>query len=222
MTGLLIAFEGLDGCGKSTQAELLAQALGCEKVRMPGQTRFGREIRTEVLWPSAEYSNPTETLLMMADAAMTTDLIIAPELAEGRHVVSDRHYGSTMAYQGMFASGVNMERFFKWGVQGHLPDINFFIDIPVALSQERCSEKRADRFESVGTDAVTEIHKNYRSLATRKEWQTIPGTESKQQIHNLVCEILNSTYLHINVAPLKVIENAAHYDHKHYYFNPSG
>ena len=101
MTGRLIAFEGGEAVGKSTQARLLAERLGALLTREPGGTEFGELIREMVLGASGPHLSPrTEALLMAADRAQHVAELIRPILEDGRHVVTDRFIGSSLAYQG--------------------------------------------------------------------------------------------------------------------------
>ncbi len=101
MTGRLIAFEGGEAVGKSTQAKLLAERLGAELTREPGGTEIGNLIRAMVLDASGLHLSPrAEALLMAADRAQHVAEMIRPILEEGKHVVTDRFIGSSLAYQG--------------------------------------------------------------------------------------------------------------------------
>lgn len=102
MTGRFIAVEGADGTGKSTQARLLADRLGGLFTREPGGTPLGERIRDLVLDPMGEGPvDRAEALLMAAARAQHVDLVVAPALAAGRDVVSDRFVASSIAYQGL-------------------------------------------------------------------------------------------------------------------------
>ncbi|MCI4318420.1 MAG: dTMP kinase, partial [Thermoplasmata archaeon] len=99
--GRLIALEGVDGCGKSTQSRLLATSLGAELTFEPGATDLGRELRTLLLGRSDLPVDPhAEALLMAADRAQHVAEVIDPALRVGRWVVTDRYSASTLAYQG--------------------------------------------------------------------------------------------------------------------------
>ncbi len=101
MTGKLIAFEGGEAVGKSTQARMLAERIGARLTREPGGTEFGELIRSMVLDASGLHLSPrTEALLMAADRAQHVAEVIRPALDGGTHVVTDRFIGSSLAYQG--------------------------------------------------------------------------------------------------------------------------
>ena len=100
--GRYIALEGFDGSGKSTQAELLATQLNAAFTREPGGTPLGEALRGVLLHPSPDEapSARTEALLFAADRSQHIATVVAPALEAGRDVVTDRSYGSTLAYQG--------------------------------------------------------------------------------------------------------------------------
>lgn len=109
MTGRLIAFEGGEAVGKSTQAKLLAERLGALLTFEPGDTELGEQIRSLVLAPTGRLlSHRAEALLMAADRAQHVAEVIRPALEVGRHVVTDRFIGSSLAYQG-FGRDVGVE-----------------------------------------------------------------------------------------------------------------
>jgi dTMP kinase len=96
--GRLIALEGIDGCGKSTQASALADVLGARLTFEPGATPVGARLRELLLAPgAAPPTSRAEALLMAADRAEHVDRVVAPALAAGQWVVSDRYAGSTIA-----------------------------------------------------------------------------------------------------------------------------
>lgn len=141
--GVLLALEGVDGCGKSTQAELLASALrerGLEVVltREPTDSLLGRQIR-EYFQGSERYLSPKEELnLFMADRREHVAEVIDPALAEGKIVISDRYYYSSVAYQG--ALGLDPERILAQNeVMAVRPDLTVILTLPVAQALARLS-----------------------------------------------------------------------------------
>lgn len=139
--GVLLALEGVDGCGKSTQAELLASALrerSLEVVltREPTDSLLGRQIR-EYFQGSERYLSPKEELnLFMADRREHVAEVIDPALAEGKIVISDRYYYSTVAYQG--ALGLDPERILAQNeVMAVRPDLTVILTLPVAQALAR-------------------------------------------------------------------------------------
>ena len=141
--GVLLALEGVDGCGKSTQAELLASALrerGLEVVltREPTDSLLGRQIR-EYFQGSERYLSPKEELnLFMADRREHVAEVIDPALAEGKIVISDRYYYSSVAYQG--ALGLDPERILAQNeVMAVRPNLTVILTLPVAQALARLS-----------------------------------------------------------------------------------
>jgi dTMP kinase len=141
--GVLIALEGIDGCGKSTQAELLASALrerGLEVVLTcePTDSPLGRQIR-EYFQGSERYLSPKEELnLFMADRREHVAEVIEPALAEGKIVVCDRYYYSSVAYQG--ALGLDPDRILAQNeVMAVRPDLTVILTLPVAQALARLS-----------------------------------------------------------------------------------
>ena len=107
--GRLIALEGVDGCGKSTQALRLARTIGALSTAEPGATPLGTTLRTLLLDPGLPpVSERAEALLMAADRAQHVDEVVRPALDEGRWVVTERFSGSTLAYQG-YGRGLDLE-----------------------------------------------------------------------------------------------------------------
>jgi len=157
MSGLFITFEGIEGCGKSTQATLLAKRLEAEgrKVvvtREPGGTVTGEQIRSIVLDPANTGIKPvTELLLYAASRAQHVDELIRPALASGAIVVCDRFADSTMAYQG---AGRALERgciqqAHDLATHGTWPDLTILLDLPAEAGLERARAMRElDRIEA--------------------------------------------------------------------------
>lgn len=151
--GKLITFEGLDGAGKSTHLEWLANRLRARGIavlvtREPGGTPLGERLRDLLLKEPMDAS--TEALLMFAARNEHLSAVILPALEQGTWVVCDRFTDATMAYQGG-GRGISPERLAvleRW-VQGDFqPDVSLFLDVPVAVARERLKGARAaDRFE---------------------------------------------------------------------------
>lgn len=154
MSGRFITFEGIDGAGKSTHIEALAQRLrerGAEVLctREPGGTELAEQLRELILHRSMDVL--TETLLVFAARRDHVQRVIAPALARGSCVVCDRFTDATFAYQGG-GRGFDTEvlsRLEHW-VQGELqPDLTLWLDLPAeAAAQRRAQARAADRFEA--------------------------------------------------------------------------
>ena len=190
-----ITFEGIDGCGKSTQARLLLDHMidsGVETilVREPGGTNISESIREILLHSStSQMGDRTESLLMTASRAQLTQEVIVPNLDQGKFVIADRYSDSTLAYQG---GGRNLD--IEWLIELNnyatftlLPDITFFVDIrPEEALRRQDSDK--DRIEGEGSEFQTRVRKTYQILAERfnDRYVIIDGYAEKGDIHQKV------------------------------------
>ncbi len=171
---MFITFEGIDGCGKSTQAKLLEERLRAAFptnivfVRDPGNTGISESIRALILDNKhTAMTARTELLLYSAARAQLVDTIIAPALQSGAIVVSDRFTDSTIAYQS-FGRGLPLEDIRRANVVatgGLIPHLTFFLDVPLAHAKERCASKNADRLENAGDEFFERVIHGYRVLS---------------------------------------------------------
>jgi len=157
MTGLFITFEGIDGVGKSTQANLLQEHLeqiGKKVVRTlePGGTELGQEIRNLLLHRKGEVAPRAEALLFAADRAHHIATKVRPALADGSVVISDRYFDSSVAYQGAgrALSMDDVRRINLWAVDGLLPQLTVLLDLDAASARARRNQtgEAPDRLES--------------------------------------------------------------------------
>jgi len=169
-----ITFEGIDGCGKSTQAKLLLEYMnksGVETilVREPGGTNISESIREILLHSSSDQmGDRTESLLMTASRAQLTQEVIIPNMDQGKFVIADRYSDSTLAYQG---GGRNLD--IEWLIELNnyatftlLPDITFFVDIRSEEALRRLDSNK-DRIEGEGIEFQNRVRKTYHELAER-------------------------------------------------------
>ena len=167
MTGKFITLEGMDGAGKSTHIGNIIEILesrGHEVIstRVPGGTPLGEQLREVILHEKMHAE--TETLLMFAARREHIACVIAPALARGAYVLSDRFTDATYAYQcgakGVSASKIELLE--QW-VQADLqPDITLLFDVPVEVSIQRLSTARApDKFERENAEFFTRIRHAY-------------------------------------------------------------
>ncbi|HEY6623306.1 MAG TPA: dTMP kinase [Acidimicrobiales bacterium] len=179
--GRLIALEGIDGCGKSTQAALLADHLDARLSFEPGATELGGVLRQLLLNPALPDVVPqAEALLMAADRAQHTAEVIEPLLSRGISVVSDRFTASTLAYQG-FGRGLDLaalRALNRWATGGISPDVNVLIDVPLDVARARMEPARADRLEGLGEDFQCRVRDGYEHLVEDDPgaWVRIDGT----------------------------------------------
>jgi dTMP kinase len=166
--GRLIALEGVDGCGKSTQALRLARAIGALSTAEPGATQLGATLRTLLLDPELPpVSERAEALLMAADRAQHVDEVVRPALDAGRWVVTERFSGSTLAYQG-YGRGLDLDelrRLVLWATGGIEPDLTILLDVSPSLARGRRDLERADRLERLDAGFHGRVRDGYRALA---------------------------------------------------------
>ena len=169
-----ITFEGIDGCGKSTQARLLLEHMNNSDmetilVREPGGTNISESIREILLHSgSTQMGDRTESLLMIASRAQLTQEVIVPNMDQGKFVIADRYSDSTLAYQG---GGRNLD--IEWLIELNnyatftlLPDITFFVDIRSEEALRRLDSNK-DRIEGEGIEFQARVRKTYHELAER-------------------------------------------------------
>ncbi len=179
--GRLIALEGVDGCGKSTQAVLLAGAIGALSTAEPGATQLGATLRTLALDPGLPpVSERAEALLMAADRAQHVVEVVRPALEQGRWVVTERFSGSTLAYQG-YGRGLDLDelrRLVSWASGGIDADLTILLDVPRAVARGRLDLERADRLERLDAGFHDRVRAGYRALAAADpdSWVVVDAT----------------------------------------------
>ena len=172
--GLFITVEGIDGCGKSTQARLIAAALEAAghdvlRLREPGGVKISEQIRAILLDPAnGEMGDVCELLLYEAARAQLVHQVIRPALAAGKTVVCDRFYDSTTAYQA-FADGLDrniVSQANELAVDGCRPDLTLVFDLPVEDALRRRSGREAeDRLELKGLEFQERVAAGFRAVA---------------------------------------------------------
>lgn len=188
--GFFICVEGLDGCGKTTQAKILVKNLiarGYEAIYTsePSGGKIGGFIKKNCLYGRWRMSNVVEALLFAADRFEHVKREIIPALAEGKIVVSDRYVYSSLAYQG--ASGLDLE----WIrlVNGHAvrPDLAIFIDVEPEIAVRRLKQKKSlmENFET--QQKVREV---YLKLVESGELIRINGGKSKHEVAEEILSIV--------------------------------
>jgi len=195
--GLFITFEGIEGCGKSTQARFLTESLrtlGYEVLltREPGGPRISEKIRELLL--NKEYTEMhrlTEVFLYMASRAQHTVEWIKPALEIGQIVICDRYYDSTYAYQGAAREipEKEIEKINNIATTGLKPDVTYIIDVPVEIGLERLHNgtkaEEIDRLESEDVAFHRRVREGYLKLAEKepKRVVIIDGTKNAEDIH---------------------------------------
>ena len=183
--GKYIAFEGWEASGKSTQARLLSQRLDAVLTREPGGTALGLAIRDLLLGNGPAPTERAEALLFAADRAQHLAESVEPALAEGRDVITDRSYGSTLAYQG-YGRGQSIEelmRLVEWTSGGLLPDLVVLLTVAVDPADDRLGDQR-DRMESEDGDFATRVVEGFTALAEADpdRWVVVDGAGSIEEV----------------------------------------
>jgi dTMP kinase len=190
--GKYIAFEGWEASGKSTQARLLSQRLDAVLTREPGGTALGLAIRDLLLGNGPAPTERAEALLFAADRAQHLAEIVEPALAEGRDVITDRSYGSTLAYQG-YGRGQSIEeltRLVEWTSGGLLPDLVVLLTVAVDTADGRLGDQR-DRMESEDGDFATRVVEGFTALAEADpdRWVVVDGAGSIEEVAARVAKV---------------------------------
>lgn len=202
MKGKFITFEGVEGCGKSTQAKLLGEYLKDKgfavlQTREPGGPVISEAVRQIVLSPEyMEMLPETEMLLYMASRSQHTGQWIIPALKENKVVISDRFYDSTIAYQG---SARNIDRNIidqirKYATYGLVPDITILVDLPAEIGLTRISGREIDRLEQESLGFHKKVRASFLALAEeeRSRFIVVNGDQPIEVIHKEIIEKIST------------------------------
>jgi dTMP kinase len=188
--GLFITFEGVEGSGKTTQAELLGQALAARDaivVREPGGTELGERIRDVLLFGGMQISPEAEMYLFMAARSQLISEVIGPAIEAGQVVIADRYHDSTLAYQG---GGRGLATY--WPPAFPKPDVTFLLELPVEGGRMRqlVAGKKADRVESEPSDFHDRVASAYDRLALDEpqRFTRIDASGSREHVHSQVMQ----------------------------------
>lgn len=197
MKGIFITFEGIEGCGKSTQVELLKDYLENEGMqviltREPGGTEISERIRDLLLDPTHKEMLPeTEVLLYAASRSQHTGQKIIPAIESGKVVISDRYYDSTIAYQGAARQidETSIKFLCEFAAFRNEPDLTFLIDVAVETGLGRIDPELADRLEQESMDFHRRVRKGFLDLAAKhSRIIIIDGQKSINEINGLIIE----------------------------------
>ncbi|MDT3696572.1 MAG: dTMP kinase [Ignavibacterium sp.] len=200
---MFISFEGIDFSGKSTQVKLLESYLKSQNkkvklIREPGGTVISEKIR-KILLDKENNSMviETEIFLFSASRAQLVREIIRPCLEDGYYVITDRFHDSSTAYQG-YGRGLSVESIVKinnLAIGNTVPDITFFIDIPIEAAAERkakMSMADLDRIEVSEEKFFERVRNGYLEIAeSEKRFRVIDGTKSINEINELIINEIN-------------------------------
>ncbi len=189
---MFVTLEGIDRSGKTTQAALLAEALGPQTVhlREPGGTPAGERIRELLKDPALELSPGAELLLFNAARAQLAGEVIAPARERGADVVCDRYIDSTVAYQGV-ARGLGIELVEQLNslvVGDCIPDLTVLLRVDPALAVDRSGDA-SDRFESEGLEFQRAVAAAYDELAERHP-ERIAVVDGAGEVKDVAARIL--------------------------------
>lgn len=194
--GLFITFEGADGCGKTTQLQLLKKYFednGYEVVvtREPGGKGLGEKFREILLNYDGDVSDRCEAFLFLADRAQNIDTIVKPAVLSGKIVLCDRHIDSSVAYQG-YGRGLDIDRIKNLNsiaTGGMLPDLTFVFDIDIETSMKRVGKDK-DRMESAGNEFFNRVRNGYLELA-KQEPERIRVIEARGSVNKIQQDVIN-------------------------------
>jgi dTMP kinase len=203
MAGAFITFEGIDGCGKSTQLRLLASELRVRGVpvvatREPGGTTLGQKLRSALLDVQEQVDPLAELLVFAADRAHHVRTLLRPALEQNQVVLSDRYADATVAYQGGgrgFEPGL-IEKIVQLATGGLKPDLTLLFDLSVAESavrtRKRVQNKRTDRLDKEDAEFHTRVRNAYLEIANAapERFRIINARGSVAETHRIVMDIV--------------------------------
>lgn len=196
---MLISFEGIDGCGKSTQIDLLKKYFETKRIeysvfREPGGTEISERIRSLLLHETDEMDPVTELLLFSAARSQLIQEKVLPLLHAEKIVILDRFYDSTTAYQGYGRQSVDLESIHvlnQLATHDTKPDITFYLKIDPKEAEKRTDGNLKDRMENAGSKFFSKVSKGYDELAAKEERiHSIDATLSPIQMHSQIVKII--------------------------------
>ncbi len=191
----LVTFEGIDGCGKTTQIEKLSEYLKSKGIkhsifREPGGTKIGEQIRDILLDRSNTMMDPkTEFLLYAASRAQLVKEKVKQKLEKGEYVILDRYIDSSVAYQG-FGRGLGkriVTLVNEFATDMLYPDLTFYFEIDKETFEKRMKPKK-DRLESEGWLFMERVIEGYNSLKRAKRFVTVDGKLEENEIFKVIVE----------------------------------
>ena len=188
--GLFIAFEGIDGSGKSTQAKRVASATAAMLTFEPGDTKLGAALRQLLLHDlDVDPTSRAEALLMAADRAQHVETLIEPALASGKTVITDRFSASTLAYQGFGRrlDQTTLRHVVDFATGGLQPDLTIIVDCELATARQRSSGTKADRLEQLDPSFHAAVRQGFLDLAKQNAtFVVIDGNATLDEVNRAV------------------------------------
>lgn len=198
---MLISFEGIDGCGKSTQIELLKNYFSEKKIdyhifREPGGTELSEEIRSLLLHSSGDMNPVTELLLFSAARSQLIREKVMPLLKDDKTVILDRFYDSTTAYQGYGRGSLSLreiESINKIASHSVTPDLTFYLKIDPEVASRRTNDLTKDRMEVSGLEFFKKVSSGYDELVKMENRiKVIDASKTPEEIHGEILDVFNS------------------------------
>lgn len=199
MRGKFISFEGIDGCGKTTQIKfleeyLLKQGYNILVLREPGGTKVGEKVRDILLDKNNFISPVTEMLLYASSRAQLVEEKILPALEKGQIVILDRFVDSSYVYQG-YARGLGIEKVKlvnEIATMGILPDVTIYIDITPEEAMKRRGKREADRLEKESWEFHKKVREGYIKLVKEfpKRFVFIDGMQKLMKVHQDIIDVV--------------------------------
>lgn len=198
-----ISFEGIDGCGKTTQINLLSEYLDSIEqsniiVREPGGTHVSEKIRKILLDNNNQISDETETLLFLSSRSQLINEVISKNIKNNNFTICDRYIDSTVVYQG-YGRGLDLEKIKllnEFSTSNIKPDLTFILDIKLSDSIKRIG-KNKDRMEESGLDFLKKVSTGYQEISNTndKRYKLIKcGTRTISSINREIIDIINDFY----------------------------
>ena len=190
----LFVFEGIDGCGKSTQMSMLQERLSDQEIsyrtwREPGGTALGERVREIILDPATQASPSAELFAYLMARAQLVQECLKPALEKNEIIILDRFYQSTIAYQG-YGLGMDvaeLEAAIKIALDGVTVDKVFWLNLdPAEAQRRRQAEREADRIEARGLKYLEKVHAGYAAQSDCDSFITLDATQEKQSISDQI------------------------------------
>lgn len=196
---MFITFEGIDGCGKTTQLKLVndyfkSKNINTLIIREPGGTVFSEKIREILLSKSSDITDISELLLFAAARNSLVQNVIRPALKIGTVVICDRFYDSTTAYQG-YGRGIDLyqvELINQIATGGLKPDLTFYLKLSIDEANKRSSRRNKDRIEDAGRKFFENVLFGYNEIAQKEpnRVKIVPADGSISYTNNIILEFI--------------------------------